>query len=93
MQKRLNRQARRVAAAKGIDTDSATREEIAELYKPRNVLAGYLTPDELATELDVCTKTLDRWRVFGEGPPITKVGRKVYYKRDGVITWLQTREK
>jgi Helix-turn-helix domain len=61
--------------------------------KPNSLLAGYLSPDELAAELEVCTKTLDRWRVFDEGPPVTKIGRKTYYSRSGVAEWLREREQ
>jgi hypothetical protein len=61
--------------------------------RKETLLGEYLLPSELAAELKICTKTLDRWRVFGEGPPITKIGRRVYYSRAGVIAWLQTRER
>ena len=90
---RPNHHARRAAAARGVDIDSATPDELAELYEPRNVLSGYFDPAALAAELNVCTKTLDRWRVIGEGPPSITVGRKRYYKRDAVIAWLETREE
>jgi hypothetical protein len=58
-----------------------------------NLLDEYLTPAELADELGVCTKTLDRWRVTGSGPPITKIGRKPFYSRAGVLAWLRDREQ
>ena len=58
-----------------------------------NLLDEYLTPAELAAELGVCTKTLDRWRVTGSGPPITKIGRKPFYSRESVRGWLQAREQ
>ncbi len=58
-----------------------------------NLLDEYLQPAELAAELNVCTKTLDRWRVEGSGPPITKIGRKPYYSKTGVDIWLREREQ
>jgi hypothetical protein len=58
-----------------------------------SLLDEYLQPAELAAELNVCTKTLDRWRVEGSGPPITKIGRKPYYSKTGVVTWLREREQ
>jgi len=58
-----------------------------------NLLDEYFSPEELASELLSCTKTLDRWRVLGIGPPITKIGRKTYYSRSGVAAWLQEREQ
>jgi len=54
------------------------------------LLLDYLSPSELAAELKVKTRTVDRWRAVGIGPPITKVGRKVYYKRTAVAEWLQS---
>jgi hypothetical protein len=58
-----------------------------------SLLDEYLQPAELAAELNVCTKTLDRWRIEGSGPPITKIGRKPYYSKTGVVIWLREREQ
>lgn len=58
-----------------------------------NLLDEYLKPDELAAELNVCTKTLHIWRINGSGPPITKIGRKPFYSRAGVLAWLREREQ
>lgn len=64
---------------------------------PRNVadtlLADFLTQDEAAAELKLCERTLDRWRRLGEGPPITKLGRRVLYRRSSLHAWLRTREQ
>lgn len=57
-----------------------------------NVLANFLTQDEAAAELKVCERTLDRWRRLGEGPPITKLGRRILYRRSSVQAWLYARE-
>lgn len=56
------------------------------------VLADFLTQDEAAAELKICERTLDRWRRLGEGPPITKLGRRVLYRRSSLQAWLRTRE-
>jgi predicted site-specific integrase-resolvase len=56
------------------------------------LLADFLTQHEAAVELKVCERTLDRWRRLGEGPPITKIGRRVYYRRATVRAWLCARE-
>jgi hypothetical protein len=57
-----------------------------------NLLADFLTPREAATELKVCERTLDRWRRLGEGPPITKLGRRTLYRRSSLQAWLRARE-
>ncbi len=58
-----------------------------------SLLGEYLTPETLATELNITTRTLDRWRVLNVGPPITKVGRKIYYARTTVAEWLKAQEQ
>lgn len=57
------------------------------------LLADFLTQHEAAAELKICERTLDRWRRLGEGPPVTKVGRRVYYRRPTLRTWLCAREQ
>jgi hypothetical protein len=57
------------------------------------VLTDYLTPAELASELRVCQRTLDRWNGLGEGPPRVIVGRRILYRRSSVTAWLASREQ
>jgi helix-turn-helix protein len=57
-----------------------------------NLLADFLTQDEAAAELKICERTLDRWRRLGEGPPITKLGRRILYRRSSLQVWLRGRE-
>jgi len=52
------------------------------------VLNEYLSDRELAVELDVSPRTLARWRRLKEGPAITKIGKKVAYRRSAVQAWL-----
>ena len=59
---------------------------------PENLLADFLTQNEAAAELKVCRRTLDRWRKLDEGPPITKLGRRILYRRSSVQSWLTQRE-
>lgn len=58
-----------------------------------NLLADFLTQDEVAAELKLCERTLDRWRRLGEGPPITKLGRRVLYRRSSLQAWLCSQEQ
>jgi hypothetical protein len=57
------------------------------------LLASFLTPAQTAAELKVCTRTLDRWRSLGEGPPVTKLGRRVLYRRASVEAFLLARAR
>jgi hypothetical protein len=58
-----------------------------------NILEDFLTSNEAAAELNICERTLDRWRRLGEGPPITKLGRRVLYRRSSLQAWLCTCEQ
>jgi hypothetical protein len=57
------------------------------------LLDDYLPPEKLAAELKVSTRTLDRWRVLGNGPPLTKIGKAVYYSRKAAADWVKACEK
>jgi hypothetical protein len=59
---------------------------------PENLLADFLEQDETAAELGICRRTLDRWRQLGEGPPITKLGRRILYRRSSLLAWIRGRE-
>jgi hypothetical protein len=53
-----------------------------------NLLADFLTQEEAAAELKICKRTLDRWRRLDEGPPMTKLGRRILYRRSSLQAWL-----
>lgn len=55
-------------------------------------LDDFHTPEGLAAQLRICLKTLERWRVLGQGPRITKIGRRVYYRKSAVAAWLASCE-
>jgi hypothetical protein len=57
------------------------------------VLAGYLTPTQLAAQLGCCEKTLARWDAARTGPPRTTFGRRTLYRKESVSAWLVDREK
>jgi hypothetical protein len=52
-----------------------------------------LTKEELAAELRPNPRTLDRWQILGQGPPRTRVGRTVLYRRTSVQKWLAAQEQ
>ena len=57
------------------------------------ILAEFLTTvEELAAELGRNKRTLDRWDALGMGPPRTRVGRTVLYRRSSVQKWLAAQE-
>jgi excisionase family DNA binding protein len=66
---------------------------LAAFDRSGTVLAEYLTPDELARELGLCKRTLDRWHAGRYGPPRVTVGRRPLYRRSAVQEWLRSREQ
>ncbi len=58
-----------------------------------SVLGEYMPKDELAKDLDRCSRTLDRWASLGIGPPRTIIGRRVLYRRAAVQEWLLSQEE
>jgi hypothetical protein len=57
--------------------------------EPRsNLLADYLTEQQLAVELARNPRTLQRWRKLGIGPPVTMIGELPYYNIEKAQAWL-----
>lgn len=57
-----------------------------------NIMEGYLTLDDAATQLGVSKRTLVRWGQLREGPPATRIGRKNFYSVESIRQWLKGRE-
>ena len=60
---------------------------------PLNLLADWISREDLAEELLVKPDTLARWEAKREGPPCMRIGRKVYYRQSSVRDWLLSREQ
>ena len=56
------------------------------------ILDDYINETELAAELGHHPRTLARWRALREGPPHTRIGRKILYLRESVQFWLRPQE-
>ena len=59
---------------------------------PIAVLSEYLTKAELAAQLRKTVRTIDRMSLAGDGPPPTRIGRTILYRREAVLDWLRSRE-
>ena len=57
------------------------------------VLFEWMTRAEVAAELKITTETLCRWNSRRFGPPPTRVGRQVYYRRETLHEWLLNQEQ
>jgi len=57
------------------------------------LLDDFLSAPQLASELGVSPRTVQRWHRLREAPPVTRIGRRVYYHRSAVEQWLRSREQ
>ena len=55
--------------------------------------SSLLTTKEAAAYLRLSHRTLERYRVTGEGPRYLKMGRLVFYRREDLDHWLETRSR
>jgi excisionase family DNA binding protein len=51
-----------------------------------------MTVKETAAYLRVSKSFLDKARLYGEGPPFTRLGRKILYRHSAVEAWLVKRQ-
>lgn len=57
------------------------------------LLEDWISRHDLAISLGVSEDTLWRWDMRRTGPQSIKLGRKVYYRRSTVRSWLEAREQ
>jgi hypothetical protein len=67
-----------------VEMDNATRG---------GLLGDYFAENELAAELDVTVRTVQRWRADREGPPATFIGSRPVYNKASARAWLKSRER
>ena len=53
----------------------------------------YLNARDAAAHLGLSTRTLDRYRVTGEGPVFLRFGGRVRYLREDLDAWARTRRR
>jgi hypothetical protein len=77
------------------DSTKPASGKLGAVHFPRNggtmpdgVLTGFITPMQLAAQLDVSVRTLSRWQTHRIGPPRCTVGRLIVYPIDAVRNWL-----
>lgn len=51
----------------------------------------YLDSQAAADLYGVSTKTLEKWRQNGFGPPFVKLGKAVRYERAALLAWAEAR--
>lgn len=71
----------------------STSAPVLTVGSSSELLKDYWNEEQLAVELDTSVKSLRRWEEEKTGPPITKIGRRNYYRKSSVATWLLSREE
>ena len=61
--------------------------------QPLNLLTDWISREQLAGALGLATDTLARWEARQLGPPCTRIGRKVLYRRASVQDWISAQEQ
>ncbi|SDE68534.1 helix-turn-helix transcriptional regulator [Ruegeria marina] len=58
-----------------------------------DLLADWISREQLARALSLTTDTLSRWEARRKGPPCTRIGRKVFYRQAAVQDWIRAQEQ
>lgn len=58
-----------------------------------DILKDYISRDDLAAKIGKSVKTLVRWELDGKGPPVTRIGRDVFYSIPSFEKWLKAQER
>ena len=61
--------------------------------EPPDLLADWVSREELARALGLTADTLARWEARRQGPPCTRIGRKTFYRRATIQEWIQAQEQ
>lgn len=56
-------------------------------------LKDYIPRDKLAADIGKSVKTLVRWENDGKGPPVTRLGKDVFYFKPSLEKWLRAQER
>jgi len=73
--------------------DSPAASTFQEPSSKQLLLDGYVRREELAQQLGVSARTIDRWHMLRSGPPRVAVGRTILYNIQSVHEWLLSREQ
>ncbi len=60
---------------------------------PDSILDGFLTESACAEALNKSQRTLRIWRHQRCGPPFTRLGKEILYRKSAVLDWLQSNEQ
>ena len=76
-------------------THEVVLRRIEEDLAAGRITLGQRLPAErqLAEQLGVSVRTIIRWCDYGDGPPVTAIGRKRLFYRPAVAAWLAKHQR
>lgn len=74
-------------------TPTTTEKPATDLSALTKLSELYWELSEFASFLGVTTRTLNNWAAARTGPPRTRIGKKIYYRKTSAMQWLVNREK
>ena len=77
----------------GKTEQAMTQQKPEAEHEPLNLLADWISREQLAQELGLTSDTLSRWEARRMGPPCTRIGRKTLYRRASVQDWIRAQEQ
>ncbi len=63
-----------------------------EEHRDGALIGDYLTAEQAANQLGITRRTFDAMCARREGPPRTRIGRRVYFRKEALADWLLQQE-
>ncbi len=57
------------------------------------LMQGWMGRREVAEALGISAATLQRWQTRRIGPPLVRIGRRVFYRADAFREWMISQER
>lgn len=71
------------------EREEAQEKAQLELGKDLRRQMGLITPEELASMLDIQEATLMNWRMTGAGPDYVKISKRIFYRVPDIQAWME----
>ncbi len=65
---------------------------MVEEHRDGGLIGDYLTAEQASNQLGITRRTFDAMCARREGPPRTRIGRRVYYRKEALADWLLQQE-
>lgn len=62
------------------------------VHKP-TALDNFISRKEFCEQYDIAYRTAEMWVHKGQGPRVTRIGRKAFYCLDDIAAWLEAQRQ